>query len=331
MQATQVQVLGIMTHKKLASSRTNIISDLISGKLSPGLIWEQRNYRFKFLIRTAFYLGPTRRMLESLAQREDFEYLLNAQITLPSKPHRHYLVLGLNAHQRAAAIVDYYRYIDMLPDPRLAKALTSKSEVELLQLAGKGETRFTLLASCAHKADREGESTLWLRDSNDMLLASLTFSAIQVKAGWCLVIGGLQGPRRQVSHEVIKDATRNCHGLFPKRLLMEFIWLLAARTSIRIICGVSNHGHVFRALRYRLSKGGHFHASYDEFWESLGGVRENKRLWNLPLIAERKAMENIPSKKRAEYRRRFELLDSMAAQINMPLSEKGEAAIAEAL
>jgi uncharacterized protein VirK/YbjX len=92
---------------------------------------------------------------------------------------------------------------------------------------------------------------------------------------WQLVIGGLQGPRRHVSHEVIKQATRACYGLFPKRLLLEFIWLLAARSHIAAIYGVSDNGHVFRALRYRLSKGRHFHASYDEFWQSIDGKPES--------------------------------------------------------
>ncbi len=90
-----------------------------------------------------------------------------------------------------------------------------------------------------------------------------------------LVIGGLQGPRRHVSHEVIKQATRACYGLFPKRLLLEFIWQLAARSQIAAIYGVSDNGHVFRALRYRLSKGRHFHASYDEFWQSIDGQPES--------------------------------------------------------
>jgi uncharacterized protein VirK/YbjX len=43
----------------------------------------------------------------------------------------------------------------------------------------------------------------------------------------------LQGPRRTVPHEVIKRATRACYGLFPKRLLLEFIWALAARCTFR--------------------------------------------------------------------------------------------------
>ncbi|WP_049096531.1 DUF535 family protein, partial [Klebsiella michiganensis] len=112
-----------------------------------------------------------------------------------------------------------------------------------------------------------------------------------------------------------KRATRACYGLFPKRLLMEFIWLMAARCNIHHIYGVSDSGHVFRALRYRLSKGRHFHASYNEFWHSIDGVADGAWRWRLPLQLERKTLESIASKKRAEYRRRFQLLDDMAAQM----------------
>ncbi|VDZ89489.1 protein YbjX [Lelliottia amnigena] len=50
---------------------------------------------------------------------------------------------------------------------------------------------------------------------------------------------------------------------------MEVIFNLVAKSDIKAIYGVSDEGHVFRALRYRLSKGRHFHASYDEFWASI--------------------------------------------------------------
>lgn len=95
---------------------------------------------------------------------------------------------------------------------------------------------------------------------------------------------------------MIKQATRACFGLFPKRLLLEFIWLLAARSAIESIYGVSDNGHVFRALRYRLSKGRHFHASYDEFWQSIDGKPESAWRWRLPQRLERKSLESIASK-----------------------------------
>ena len=93
---------------------------------------------------------------------------------------------------------------------------------------------------------------------------------------------------------MIKRATRACYGLFPKRLLMEFIWLMAARCHIHHIYGVSDSGHVFRALRYRLSKGRHFHASYNEFWHSIDGVADGAWRWRLPLQLERKTLRASP-------------------------------------
>ncbi len=124
-----------------------------------------------------------------------------------------------------------------------------------------------------------------------------------------------QGPRSNIPHDVIKRATRACYGLFPKRLLLEFIWQLAARSQIAAIYGVSDNGHVFRALRYRLSKGRNFHASYDEFWASIDGNKISSIRWALPLSMERKSLESIASKKRAEYRRRFGLLDEIAESV----------------
>ncbi|STD21288.1 protein YbjX [Enterobacter asburiae] len=63
------------------------------------------------------------------------------------------------------------------------------------------------------------------------------------------------------------------------------------------------------------SKGRHFHASYDEFWASLDGKKLSAFCWQLPLKMERKSLEEIASKKRAEYRRRFELLDEIEASV----------------
>lgn len=263
--------------------RTHIISDLVNGRCVPGPIWKKREYRLKFLLRSLLFWSSTRRMLEALSGRDDFDRLLAAQITLPSKTHRQYLMRSLNAGDRADAIVSHYHWIDGLKDPLLAHALTSPQEQPVVQFRAKNEVLYTVNASSAHKAEREGESTLWLRDDENTLLASLTFTVAHSAGQRVLVIGGLQGPRRGVTRDVIKQATRACHGLFPKRVLMEVIFQLVAQSNIRAIYAVSDEGHVFRALRYRLSKGRHFHASYDEFWETPDGKKRSTFCWQLPL------------------------------------------------
>ena len=159
--------------------RTNLIADLVMGRLIPAPIWQKRNYRLKFLLRTALFYTPTRAMLDNLSVRPDFNQLLAAQVTLPGKVHRQYLTRGLNASQRAQAIISHYQFIDSLSGTQLAAAMSAAKETILLELQGKDEARFTLSASSAGKAEREGETTLWLRDGNQTLLASATFSVVR--------------------------------------------------------------------------------------------------------------------------------------------------------
>ncbi|VTN09940.1 Protein of uncharacterised function (DUF535) [Raoultella terrigena] len=90
-------------------------------------------------------------MLDNLAARPNFSQLLAAQVTLPGKVHRQYLRRGLNAGQRAAAIVSHYQYIDTLPAGRLGAAMTAVQEMPLLALQGKDDARFTLSASSPGK------------------------------------------------------------------------------------------------------------------------------------------------------------------------------------
>lgn len=124
---------------------------------------------------------------------------------------------------------------------------------------GKDERQFPYRHSSAGKAEREGETTLWLRDSDHTLLASATFSVTWDGEAWQLVIGGLQGPATPRFSEVIKAGDPRLLRSVPEAPAAGFIWLLAARSHIAAaIYGVSDNGHVFRALRYRLSKGRHF-------------------------------------------------------------------------
>ncbi|EGL72850.1 hypothetical protein CSE899_09602 [Cronobacter sakazakii E899] len=222
----------------------------------PGGLWQKKSYRLKFALRSCLYLPATLRFMDAMAKNPRFEQLLSVQKTLPGKIHRHYLRLGLSAGERASAIIHHYDFIRERAAARLADALCATSPQPLFTLAAKEKT-VVISASSAHKAEREGESTLWLH-CDDVLLASLTFSMVRDATGYGIAIGGLQGPRRNVPHEAIRDATKACYGVFPKRLLMEVLWLMIQQHDMTHFEAVSNNGHVFRGLRYRFSKGRHF-------------------------------------------------------------------------
>ena len=110
---------------------------------------------------------------------------------------------------------------------------------------------------------------------------------------------------------LIKEATKNMYGVFPKRLILEILYLLFPEYRV---LGVSREKHIYFSNHYRKRKEGKVHANYDEFWASLDG-EEKDGMWLLPKKLERKNIEEIPSKKRSLYQNRFNLLDSIFERI----------------
>jgi uncharacterized protein VirK/YbjX len=82
----------------------------------------------------------------------------------------------------------------------------------------------------------------------------MTFTLCQFEGKSTLFIGGLQGAKAHVPHELIQGATKACHGLFPKRLLVEAAMTLGAAFPVEQIVAVSNATHIYRSWRYRKKK-----------------------------------------------------------------------------
>ncbi|MBA2817833.1 VirK/YbjX family protein [Candidatus Pantoea persica] len=304
------------------ASSASLFFQLISGKYIPNKLWLSKSFRLKFVLRTLAFPVTTLRYLNQLSHLPDIRQLMSVQGLLPVKPHRPYLRAGISVAARAQAILDHYHLIASLPNGTLRQLLQSPGDNLLATLQGKNGERFSLF-SCPGRFDREGEVTLVLRYQDDVI-ASLSFSLINEEGRRTLLIGGLQGPRKHVSNEVIREATKAAHGLFPKRLVMEVVFMLVQQCAVEKIVAVGDSTHVFRSLRYRYSKSEYFFASYSEFWASLGGVAREDRLFQLPFSMPRKPLEAIASKKRAEYRRRYELLDALAQQVLTAVGQRSE-------
>lgn len=288
---------------------------LISGRLTPGRDWENPAYRRRFLARALVMPVTTFHYLRLLASQPLYPQLLHIQPGLPSRVHRPWLSTVFAQKQTAGAIFWHYDTMQRLLPARLASGYFSRAGVTLAVLEGKDDTSFTLTLRADEGLGREGEATLLLSDAQNNILAKVTFALCRYAGKNTLYIGGLQGPKARIPHEIIQLGTKACHGLFPKRLLLESIMTLAAFLDVEEIRAVSNETHIYRSLRYRKKKKEKLLADYNLFWESLGAVVSSKGDYILPRAILRKPMEEIASKKRAEYRRRYALLDSLRLQI----------------
>ncbi|EOC1286799.1 DUF535 domain-containing protein [Cronobacter muytjensii] len=298
-----------------AHSAWQLFRLLATGQKTPGLAWQNPAYRRKFMLRSLVTPFATRRWLAVLAQQPMLDALLHAQPGLPCRLHRPWLSVNVSRQQALAALEYHYQHIArLLPSPLMHGHLT-RPGVTLALLTGKNDAQYRLDLAAVADLDKEGETTVIFRDAAGVVLAEMTFTLCEVDGKSTLFIGGLQGAKAWVEHDKIQLATKACHGLFPKRLLLEVVCLLARHFAVSQILAVSNDTHIYRSWRYAKKKKDKLHADYDSFWASLGGEKDAQGLYHMPLHIARKSLEEIASKKRAEYRRRYELLDSMTAQI----------------
>ncbi len=80
------------------------------------------------------------------------------------------------------------------------------------------------------------------------------------------------------------------------------------------VCAVRMEAHIFQARRYSKKKKACLQADYDELWQEFGALDQDANFVRLQPVV-RKPLEEIASKKRAMYRRRYEWLDQLELAI----------------
>ena len=139
-------------------------------------------------------------------------------------------------------------------------------------------------------------------------------------------IGALQGPNMEDAKELVKRMTKFCHGYRTKNLILYMLQAAARAMEINKIYAVTNEGY-YANNHVRLDR--KLKTSFSDFWAEAGGEpAQDSRFYILPLIETRKTMEEVPTRKRAVYRRRFAFLyevdDSIGKKVRAAIkSHKG--------
>ncbi len=128
-----------------------------------------------------------------------------------------------------------------------------------------------------------------------------------------MFIGAMQGPNREGARDLVKQLTKWANGYRTKNLVLYMTQAVARTLGIERIYAVSNHGY-YANNHVRVDR--KLKTNFGEFWQEAGGKEtEDNRFYELPLVEHRKTMEEVPTRKRAVYRRRFEFLDKVDEEI----------------
>lgn len=291
---------------------------LFEGKLKPNSLWESKVFRLKFALRAVFASPITFRWLKHLANYRLMGYFLFRQSNLPCKLLRPYLTSCMNQVSRYHALVYHYDFLSSLKDT-FTQAFYNNKPYLLADLTVKNEHNIRVMIQAKNKYAREGELTIFIFDENNVDLATLTFTIIQYEQKSTLFISGLQGPDRDDAKTAIQQATKNCYGIFPKRLIIDAALSIAEFFNLEQILAVGKKSHVYNNWRYK-KRFNRVHADYDEFWQTIDGQPNKQGLFILPAKISRKNIEEVASKKRSMYRSRYSLLDELNLSILKQLS-----------
>lgn len=160
---------------------------------------------------------------------------------------------------------------------------------------------------------KEGLLSVVLTLEDEALYQMMFWIATDKVGNWSMWIGAMQGPNMENAKDVIKKITKQCHAYRTKNLILHATQETAKALGIQKIYAVTNYGYYANNHIRRDRK---LKTSFSDFWEESGGTPcADKRFYELPMTEYRKTMEEIPTRKRANYRKRFALLDEIDESI----------------
>jgi uncharacterized protein VirK/YbjX len=124
-----------------------------------------------------------------------------------------------------------------------------------------------------------------------------------------VVMGNVQGPSlKDEGLERIRDVTHAAHGMRPPHLLLHTLRVLAAGWGVTRLQGVDPENHVKGRWNLRDSR---LRFDYRAFWIEHEAARDVDGNWTMPVDTALRALDEVPTKRRAMYRRRYAMLDAL--------------------
>ena len=269
---------------------------------------------FKLSLRALLHRQATYGWLQLLNSHPLFMDLVKAKPRLVYKIYRPYLSNTMDCAQRVELLQQHYRFIFRQGlGPLTVRA--ARGGVVLGSVEGKSGVQYQIELRAIEPMEREGELVMQLKQDGE-LVYSCAFSFLQGVRGMQLGIGCMQGSKSEHGLQVIKDATRELHGLRPKNLMVKLlsqighdygcVELRLVSNANRVVCGAARQGKV--------------HADYDTLWQELDAGRRADGDWRLPCEAlAAPDLAAIASKKRSEARKRHETLAALIVAVRAGL------------
>ena len=277
----------------------------------------ERHRALVFLVRGLLYWRQLQRLYKFFQETEE-RCALYARNPFPmEQATRAFFYAGSTVNTRVKLIQEHYAYLEQKIEPASFVALGYDTAYEIWRAP---ETDMTWHAYLKFESGQRKEGLLSvMMDVDGEHLYQIIFWIEQRDGQPTLVIGAMQGPNTENAQDFVREMTKRAHRFRTKNLILYMTQTVARALGIKRMLAVSNAGY-YANNHVRLDR--KLKTDFGAFWEEVGGWEtDDHRFYELPLVYPRKTMEEVPTRKRAVYRRRFAFLDAIDEEIAAHMRE----------
>lgn len=277
----------------------------------------ERHRALVFLVRGLLYWRQLQRLYKFFQETEERCALYSRNPFPMEQATRAFFYAGSTVNTRVKLIQEHYAYLEQKIEPASFVALGYDTAYEIWRAP---ETDMTWHAYLKFESGQRKEGLLSvMMDVDGEHLYQIIFWIEQRDGQPTLVIGAMQGPNTENAQDFVREMTKRAHRFRTKNLILYITQAVARALAIKRILAVSNAGY-YANNHVRLDR--KLKTDFGAFWEEVGGWEtDDHRFYELPLVYPRKTMEEVPTRKRAVYRRRFAFLDAVDEEIAAHMRE----------
>ncbi len=266
-------------------------------------------FRFRFAFAAARHPSALMRLLRARRGEPLHEFLLQRPVAACALVWP-YQCSRWTPEERTRRIASHFDSVSRLPPPLSFAANEKLLLWDLLDVS----PGVRIILDQPRWLVREGQWTLNIF-KGDFRVYSVSFSLNADEA----FIGGIQGCNVEGALDIYRQLTKDFHGLRPRDLLLDLLRIFTSAIGIRRIQAVADEYRYFRHPYFVGRYNDAMKMNYGEIWSDRGGIRVEETHFELPVQPVRRRIEDIPARKRAMYRRRYEMLDKLRRDLALSL------------
>lgn len=250
-----------------------------------------------------------------LLETEPLQHICKHRPRLFMKPFRVYMSVAWNRERRLKTILDTYQLLRE-KETLLNQLLPVKEGLPLAAFSLKDGSNAFLCLGYDERFRKEGELVIFLKQEiSGAFISGVSFSFENtLKEGWVCRIGCIQGADNDYRED--KSLQKRMNGLRPKALMAFAVMEFSKGLGVPVVYGAGQIIQPFRKKHAVYIERFHkINFNYDKFWSELNAKESEDGWFLLPSELKRKKMEELDTSKRATYRRRYEMMDKISADI----------------